>query len=195
MKGTLGILVVGLVTSGALLGEDTFESVQDGFRRRVVELLHEQQVPTVELEERLGELAAETFGAHPQLLRREAEERFSALPVFPEDDLGAWEEHASWGPIPALPPEAERQWLLVGWDPRRIASWGSTMLLSRELDTEEFSRRAVLSSYCPDEVYRLGAGDPPDLVLDSLGDLFVIRVEWTDDGVCRPVSLRWLKRR
>jgi hypothetical protein len=44
-------------------------------------------------------------------------------------------------------------------------------------------------------LYRLGEGAPADLVVDSLGDLFVIRVEWTGDSVCRPVSLRWLKRR
>jgi hypothetical protein len=195
MKKPLGILALALGTTGAVVSQDTFESVQDGYRQRVVALLHEQAVPTAELEDRIGEIAGETFGAHPQLLRQEAGERLAALPVFPDDDLGAWEEHASWGPIPALPPEAERQWLLLGWDPRRMASWGSSMLLSRELGAEEFGRRALLSSYCPDELYRLGAADPPELVLDSLGDLFVIGLEWTDRGVCRPATLRWMKRR
>jgi hypothetical protein len=131
MKAPLGILSVALIMSGAHVSQDSFESVREGFRRKVVALLHEQEVPTAELEARLGALAVETFGAHPRLLRHETEERLAALPGFPGGDLSAWVERASLQELPALPPELERTWLVLAWDPARLAGWAKNLILSR----------------------------------------------------------------
>ena len=127
-------------------------------------------------------------------MRREAEARFAALAVFSGGDLGAWVERTSWDPVPPVPSELEGTWLLQRWDPQRIAAWARNMVLARELGVEEFGRRSLLSARCADELHQRGEGDRPDLVLDSLRDLFVVGVEWTERGVCRPVSVRWLAR-
>jgi hypothetical protein len=65
---------------------------------------------------------------------------------------------------------------------------------ARQLGPEGYGRLALLNVCCPDKVYRLGKGKFPDLVVDSLGDLFVIKVEMTELGVCKPTSVRWMKK-
>jgi hypothetical protein len=86
--------------------------------------------------------------------------------------------------------------LLLGWDPEKLAASTTSLFLATSIGTEAYSRRALLGRLCPDMVYRLGDGKFPDIVVDSLGDLFVVKVEMMPEaGVCKPVSVRWLKKK
>ncbi len=84
---------------------------------------------------------------------------------------------------------------MFGWDPEKLATSTKVMILARKLGPERYGRLALLNTFCPDKVYRLGKGKFPDLVVESLGDLFLIKVEMTEVGVCKPSSVRWMKKK
>jgi len=189
------ILTAALLTSVSLAGEATFESVQDEFKQKALSLLSEEDASGTDFSAEIGKLANETFGAHPDLMRKEAEKRFKNLPQFPASSLTGHVEHKSWNQFPLPPVETGWVWLFYGWDPERLADMAKKTILSRQLTAEEHGRRALLNACCPDEVYRFGKGTFPRLIVDSLGDLFVIEVAMTEAGVCKPVSIKWMKKK
>ncbi len=144
MKKLIAVIASTLLASTSFAGEATFESVQQEFRQKAISLLSEEDVSTKDFQARLAGLAKETFGAHPNLLRKEAVKRFKKLPSFPAAKLDTYVEHKS-VELPSLPP-AETEWILLmsGWDPAKVANWGAQIILSRQLGAEGFGRRAVL---------------------------------------------------
>jgi hypothetical protein len=195
MKIHIALLATALVTSAAFAGKPTFESVQKEFQEKALSLLSEEDASVTDLQTKIAKFADETFGAHPDLMKQEAEQRFRSLPQFPAKNLSAYVEHKSWDQFPLPPLESGWVWLMFGWDPDKLADSAKKTILSRQLGPEGYGRLALLNVCCPDKVYRLGEGTFPDLVVDSLGDLFVIKVEMTDAGVCKPTSVKWMKKR
>jgi hypothetical protein len=189
------IIMTTLVTTASFAGEPTFDSVQNEFQQKALSLLAEEDASVTDLQTKIAKFADETFGAHPDLMRKETERRFKSLPQFPAKDLTAYVEHKSWDQFPLPPLESGWVWLMFGWDPEKLADSAKKTILSRQLGPEGYGRIALLNACCPDKVYRLGKGKFPDLVVDSLGDLFVIKVEMTEVGVCKPTSVRWLKKK
>jgi hypothetical protein len=188
-------MAVVLATSASFAGQATFESVQKEFQQKVLSLLSEKNAPRTDLHARIATFANETYGAHSDLMRKEAERRFRALPQFPAANLAAYVEHKSWEQFPLPPVESGWVWLTFGWDPEKLADAAKKTILSRQLGIEAYGRLALINVCCPDKVYRLGKGTIPDLVVDSLGDLFVVDVEMTKVGACKPVSVRWMKKK
>ncbi len=195
MKKPIVIVAAILVSSACFAGESTFESVQGEFRQKVISLLSEKEISTTDLQSKIVGFANETFGAHPDLMRKEGEKRFEALPQFQAADIASYVEHQSWDKFPLPPGETGWAWLMFGWDPAKLADLAKKTVLSRQLTPQEYGRLAFLNSFCPDKVYRHGKGKFPDLVVDSLDDLFVIKVEMAEVGVCKPVSVKWMKKK
>ncbi len=195
MKIHIAIIAAALVTSVAFAGDLTFEAVQKEFQQKALSLLSEKDASATDLQAKIAKFADETFGAHPDLMRKEAEQRFKSLPQFPTTNLAAYAEHKSWDQFPLPPLETGWVWLMFGWDPEKLADSAKKTILSRQLGPEGYGRLALLNACCPDKVYRLGKGKFPDLVVDSLGDLFVIKVEMTEVGVCKPISVEWMKKK
>jgi hypothetical protein len=199
MKIIIAFIASVLAASAALADEPTFESVQDEFRQYAISLLSEsERTSPTELAAniaKISEIANATFGSHSNLMKKEASSRFKRLPVFPASRLAEFVEHKSSKRFPLLPSEAGLVWATSGWEPERLADIAKQSILSRTLVPDQFGRRAFANSYCPDKIYRLGEGHYPDLVVDSLGDLFVIKVEMTEVGLCKPVSVKWMKMR
>ena len=195
MRIHFAIIMATLITTASFAGEPTFESVQNEFQQKALSLLAEEDASVTDLQTKIAKFADETFGAHPDLMRKEAERRFKSLPQFPSNDLTAYVEHKSWDQFPLPPLETGWVWLMFGWDPEKLADSAKKTILSRQLGPEGYGRLALLNVCCPDKVYRLGEGKFPDLVVDSLGDLFVIKVEMTEVGVCKPTSVRWMKNK
>lgn len=195
MKIKFAIITAVLVATSSFAGEPTFESVQDEFQQKVLSLLAEEDASVADLQTKIAKFADETFGAHPDLMRKEAERRFKSLPQFPAKGLIAYVEHKTWDQCPLPPIESGWGWLVLGWNPEKLAASTKNIILSRQLGPEGYGRLALLNSCCPDKVYRLGKGKFADLVVDSLGCLFVIKVEMTDVGVCKPTSVRWMKKK
>jgi hypothetical protein len=195
MKLHIAIIATMLIASASLAGNPTFEFVQKQFQEKALSLLSEEDASVTDLQAKIAKFADETFGAHPNLMRKEAEQRFKSLPQYSTKDLIAYVEHKSWDQCPLPPLESGWVWLMFGWDPEKLADSAKKTILSSQLGPEGYGRLALLNVCCPDKVYRLGKGKFPDLVVDSLGDLFVIKVEMTDVGVCKPTSVRWMKKK
>ena len=196
MKNSIALMATVLMTSACLAGQSklTFESVQQEFRQKVLSLLADEDASVADLQGKIAKFAVETFGAHPDLMRNETEKRFKALPQFPAAKLTSYVEHKSWDQFPLIPVETGWPWLMFGWNPEKLADWMKKTILAHQLGPQGYGRLAFLNSFCVDKVYRHGKGKFPDLVVDSLGDLFVIKVEMTKAGVCKPVSAKWMKK-
>ena len=195
MKIHTAIIAAMLIASVSLAGKPTFESVQQEFQEKALSLLSEEDSSFSDLQTKIAKFADETFGANPDLMRKEAERRFKGLSQFPTKNLTSYAEHKSWDQFPLPPLESGWIWLMFGWDPEKLADTAKQTILSRQLGAEGYGRLALLNACSPDKVYRLGEGKFPDLVVDSLGDLFVIKVEMTELGVCKPTSVKWMKKR
>jgi hypothetical protein len=195
MKKTIVIIASVIAASASFAGKPTFESVQTEFQQKVLSLVADKDTPMNDLQSKLAELSNETFGAHPDLMRKVTEKRFKDLPIFPAADLASYVEHESLDQFPLLSNETGCLWAMFGWDPEKLATSTKVMILARKLGPERYGRLALLNTCCPDKIYRLGKGKFPDLVVESLGDLFLIKVEMTEVGVCKPSSVRWMKKK
>ena len=195
MDKLVAIIAMILMASASFAAGPTFDSVQNEFQQKAVLLLSPEDVSDADFNIKIAKLAKETFGAHPDVMRKEVERRFKSLPQFHEMNLNAYVEHKSWDLRPLPPIETGLVWLLYGCDPEKLADWAKKTFRSRQLSVQEHGRLALLNACCPDKVYRLGKGEFPDLVVDSLGDLFVIEVELTEVGACRPVSVKWMRKK
>jgi len=195
IKIHITIIAALLFTSASFAGEPTFESIKKEFQQKTLALLPEKDVSPAEIQGKIAKFAEETFGAHPELMRKEAEARFKALPLYDATELTAYVEHKSWDQFPLSDRGDGWTWLMFGWDPEKLAESTKKAILSLQLGMEVYSRLALINIYYPDKVYRLNKGKFPDLVVDSLGDLFVIKVEMTEIGVCRPTSVQWMKKK
>jgi hypothetical protein len=195
MKIHTATIAAMLIASVSFAGKPTFESVQKEFQEKALSLLSEEDSSFSDLQTKIAKFADETFGAHPDLMRKEAERRFKGLSQFPAKNLASYVEHKSWDQFPLPPLESGWVWLLFGWDPEKLADSAKKTILSRQLGPEGYGRLALLNACCPDKVYRLGKDKFPDLVVDSLGDLFVIKVEMTELGVCKPTAVKWMKKK
>ena len=195
----IGFLIAAVVALFATFGhaadEPTFESVQEEFRQKAISLLSDREMSTTEFQSKLAEIANATFGSHPEVMKKEAANRYKSLPQFPAASLTEFVEHKSWEQFPMPPAELGLAWVTFGWEAEKLADLVKKNILSRTLTPEEFGRRAFVNACCPDKIYRLGEGEYPNLVLDSLGDLFVIEVEMTEAGVCKPVSVKWMNKK
>ena len=191
----IAAVVALFATFGHAADEPTFESVQEEFRQKVISLLSQKEVSAADLQNKIVEIAKATFGSHPEVMKKEAASRYKSLPQFPAASLTDFVEHKSWEQFPLPPAETGLAWVTFGWEPTKLADVVKKTILSRTLTPEEFGRRAFVNACCPDKVYRLGEGTYPNLVVDSLGDLFVIEVEMAEVGVCKPVSVKWMKKK
>jgi hypothetical protein len=79
MRNTIAVIAAVLVTSATFADESTFESVQTEFQQKALSLLSEEDVSGTDFSNRIVKLADETFGAHPDLMRKEAEKRFKSF--------------------------------------------------------------------------------------------------------------------
>jgi hypothetical protein len=176
----------------AITGLVTYGSLEAAFRRGAAALHANTELTGAELPAAVASLAVTTFGSHPEVVSAEAERRYAALPMTTLVP-GSWIERARWelpGEIPA-----HDAWQLFAWDPERLGAWGKSALLARQLGAEAFGRRGLVGSRVPDAVYRTGEGPLPDLVVASLGERFVVEVQPSEVGGCRPTRVRWLVRR
>jgi len=195
MEKVLVVIAMIFTTTTSFADEPTFAYVQSEFQRKAALLLSQNDISENDFNTRIVKLAAETFGAHRGVMRKEMERRFMILPQFHARNLTRFAEHKSLD-LRSLPPMENSQiWLAYGCDPEALAEWVKKSFLARELKAQGIARRALLNTSCPDKVYWLGKGEIPNLIVESLGDLFVIEVEVRDSDVCRPLSVKWMKKK
>jgi hypothetical protein len=85
--------------------------------------------------------------------------------------------------------------LLFFWSPEKMADWVKQAFRFRHLDSSEIERLIVINAWCPDKLYRTGTNKNPNLVVESLGDIFIINLTLTEQGVFKLDSVKWMKRK
>jgi len=195
MKKTVVIIASALVASASFAGNPTFESVQTEFQQKVLSLVADKGTHISDLQSKLAAFANETFGAHPEIVRKETEKRFKNLPKFAAADFASYVAHESLDQFPLPYNETGLLWLMFGSDPEKLAGGAKRIFLVNKLGVEGYARLSLLNACYPDKVYRQGKGKFANLVVESLGDLFVIKFETTEAGVYKPTSVRWMKKK
>jgi len=192
------MIVAFLLTTSVCCAQDvTFTSIQREFHQKVLSLVGETDSSPKALDEKILGFGQETFGSHPKVMQKEALKRFIQLPTFPESDLKKYTAYATLSPslLSASDPDLERLSLLLGWAPEKMAGWIKQLFLTHHLEPSKLARLATLNNWCPDKTYRLETKTQYNLVVASLGDIFVIKLSLTEQGVFRPISAQWMKRK
>lgn len=197
MKTQIAIIALLLITSVCCAQDVTFTSIQQEFQQKIFSLIPETQSSPKALDEKILGFGQETFGRHPKIMQKETLKRFNQLPVFPESDLKKYTVYASLSPslLSASGPDLAQLSLLFGWDPEKMGDWMKQVFLARHLEPSTLARLATINNWCPDKTYRIKTNEHSDLVVASLGDIFVIKLSLMEQGVFRPISAQWMKRK
>lgn len=188
-----GLVTTMLVVASTQAKDVSFHDLQEKFQQSALSLLSETNAPIADIQTKVAQIANKTFGEHPDVMKKETERQLSALPSFPENTIATYVEYD------ALPADSmvndDGTWIVFGWNPERIAATAVQMIRMRRIDSSEFGRLMLLQQCCPNKVYRLGNSKIPDLVVESLGDLFLIKIELTEQGIGKPLSVKWMTRK
>lgn len=197
MKIKITIIALLLITSVCCAQDVTFTSIQQEFQQKVLSLVPETDSSQEELNEKILIFGQETFGNHPKVVKKETMKRFKQLPVFPEASLKEYTAFATLSQSLMTDSDSDltRLSLLLGWTPEKMADWVKQTFLARHLELSKLSQRATLNNWYPDKTYRIETNAQPKLVLESLGDIFIIKLALTDQGVFKPISAQWMKRK
>ena len=195
MKRPIGVIVLALAVLSTTAADPTMEELRSRFRRGVIAIASDEGVSFDEVPRRLEELAEATFEKHADVLRREAQRLIDDLPEFGAGSLKEYTEVHDVIEHPLRNEPAGGMLFVVGWNPHLMAVSVMNLVLSRKLASADFGKRTLLSQFCPDKVYRLRGTQPQQLVVQSLSDLFIVEVAFTDAGVLDIVSVKWLKMR
>lgn len=197
MKIKTTIVALLLITLVCCAQDVTFTSIQQEFQQKVLSLVPETGSSQEELNEKILIFGQETFGNHPKVVKKETMRRFKQLPLFPETSLKEYTTFAtlSQSLITSSDPDLTRALLLLGWAPEKMAYFVKDIFRARQLELSKFAQLITLNNWYPDKTYRIETNAQPNLVLESLGDIFIIKLALTDQGVFKPISARWMKRK
>jgi hypothetical protein len=195
MKTQIAIIASLLITSVCCAQDATFTSIQQEFQQKILSLVNETDISPKGLDEKILGFGHETFGSHPKVMQKETLRRFKQLPVFAESELKKYKVHTTLGHSSFSASNLAELSLLLGWDPEKMAGWMKHLILARNLKLSKLARFATLNDWCPDKIYRLETSAHFNLVVTSLGDIFVTKLALTEHGVFEPVSAQWMKRK
>jgi hypothetical protein len=194
MKTQVAIFSFLLFTSVCCAQDVTFTSIQLEFQQKVFSLASETDSSPKALDENILGFGQETFGRHPKVMQKETLKQFNHLPVFPESDLKKYTVYASLSPtlLSDSGSNLDKLSLLIGWDPEKMADWMMRIFLARHLEPSKLARLEKLNNWCPDNIYRLETNEHSDLVVASLGDIFI---EDLVQGISPEMRLNRYKRK
>lgn len=198
-KTIVAALFVILLPICARADEPTFEDLKAQFQAEVIAMASDGDVNLVNIETRLMELARRVYGPHPDVLKQEALRLYDALPQFDAESLDGYlvVERADdiVFPVEGGMDNIASYMLVIGWDPNRNGSYMKTLFLSRRMSTQDFGKRSMLTGLCPDRIYKFPDGEKKRIVVESLGEYFIIDASLSDAGVFMPQALTWMKRK
>jgi hypothetical protein len=200
MKTQSVIVAITLIASAAVADKPTFEYVQQEFQKKARALLKDEHVSFKDIQLKLAQFAEETFGAHLEVMKEEAERRLRDLPTFPESKLAEYTFHKALSHVPlsSLTDDltGTEAWFAFSKNPESMISNLCYAFRQKNLSSTEARRLTLFRAYFPDKLYRLGTDKISHLVCASLDDLFVVQVEITEVGAYMPIfSVQWMKRK
>lgn len=192
----------------------TKEDLDKQFRDKIVALYHSQDFSKTEihdLNQQIAELARSVYSSHPDILRESAKKAFLALPTIKPDDIPPADN-------PIVLPVAE----LMKTDPKNSAEGFKAFLASKEggaifLNNFEampaakmaiqlaitqgqpnlqlVGKRMMLTGYARDIFLRLNDDFlHPRIAINSLGDWFIIDLDWNEIGFYFPSRIEWRRK-
>jgi hypothetical protein len=189
----------------------TKEKLDGQFREKIVALYHSDDLAHTAIDQldlRIMNLARSIYSPHPDILKESAKNAFLALPTIKLDDLPP-------GKNPFVLPIAE----LLKSDPKNATNGfqsflasergGSVFLNCRDAvsaskmamqmavteshtDSQMVGKRVMLTGYVRDVFHRINDDFlHPKIAIESLGEWFVIDLDWNEIGFYFPSRIEW----
>lgn len=195
MKKTL-ILAIVATASLAWAGDSpTMADLESQFADKVIALSQATNVPPHMMEQEILKAAASVFSNHTDVVSQETEKRLAELPTFKASDIPSATASHEFDLSVVSVPQLKQFLIAFGWQPKRVAQTAKGAALSRHMGVEQFGRRALLEAALPDRYYRLEDSTKPIIVIESLGDLFIVECRKHEWGVLMPEKMRWLMKK
>lgn len=184
-----------MATAGFAWADDppTMADLETRFADQIIALSESTNVPSHMMQQEILKAAVSVFGEHTEILSRETDRRLTELPSFKPSDLTLGTTRQEFDLSFLSVPQLKEFLVAFGWQPKRVAQTAKAAVLSRQMAAEQFGRRTMLESVLPDRYYRLEESEKPTIVIESLGDLFVVECRKHEGGVLMPERMRWLK--
>ena len=193
MKKTI---IFALVATAALARADdqpTMADLESRFADRIIALSASTNVPPHMMEQEILKAAVAVFSNHTEIVSQETDKRLAELPSFKPSDIPLDASGQEFDLSVLSVPQLKEFLIAFGWQPKRVAQTAKVAALSRQMGVEHFGRRALLEAALPDKYYRLDDSKKPTIVIESLGDLFVVECRKHEWGVLMPEKMRWVK--
>lgn len=187
------LLLLIVNTTNSKEREITVKLLVDNYEYEVLTLLkNKMEMPYNIFQEEAIKIAKKIFKNHHKLLRNRAVELINSLPKYPEKNLKYYKlKHQS----NKLTEEFEKSskgkdlfLMIKGWNPKVTTIIAKNYFISRKVSTREFANRHYYKMIIQDKFYLLKNNT---VLLESMGDIFVIKLELDESGVFLPHSIKW----
>ncbi len=165
------------------------------FADKIIALSDATDTPPHMMEHEILKAAASVFSNHTDVISQETEKRLADLPSFKTADIPSGTTHQEFDLSALSVPQLKEFLLVFGWQPKRVAQTAKAAALSRQMDVQQYGRRALLEAALPDKYSRLEGSNKPTLVIESLGDVFLVECRMHEWGVLMPNRMRWLRKK
>ena len=175
--------------------------IRSQFEQAVMDTLGKsyQEMDTSEVLSKLADIAEHVYSPHISTLNEEALRQSQGLAMYDDGKLSRFsrnmqvkEEHIH-ASINLYSDIVARPYLTEGWSPTETAKRVKQAVIVRSMSAEDVGRRTVLEKFIPDKYFRQNI-EYEDLVIiiESLGELFILSLELSNKGIYVPKKLEWL---
>lgn len=173
----------------------TMAALEAQFADKVVGLSQSNNMSSHMMEQEILNAAASVFSDHPNVIAQETEKRLAELSTYDRADLPSDASHQDFDLSVLSVPQIKKFLIVFGWQPKRVAQTAKAAVLSRQMDVQKYGCRALLEAALPDKYYRLAGTQKPTIVIESLGDFFLVECKKLEWGVLMPEKMRWFKKK
>jgi len=212
MKQLLFVGILVGVALRAIAGDITKNSLDKEFSEKLSAFYHSEEftkTPPYDLPVQIGKIAHAVYSSHAAVLFEAAKKKFYDLPTISLGDIPKLKKIQEL-PISELLKVEEaklsREEVIgkvlqssggIGYrnnvDPAGASVMAVFFAVGQFESASDFkSKRGILSGFARDVFYRIN-GDPthPKIAVDSLGEWFIIDLEWEASGLYLPSRIEW----
>lgn len=158
----------------------------------------------------IAEIARSVYASQPDILRESAKKSFLALPeikqadipsaenpvVLPVADLMKAEPEKAGEAMKAFLESKKGAFIFLNNRDVLTVSASAIQMVMRQVENEEHThKRAILAAYVRDVFHRLNADFlHPKIAVQSLGEWFIVDLEWQEAGFYFPNRIEWRRR-
>ncbi len=193
MKRSLSFVIMALACLAQADDSPTMAELERRFEQKIVAIAKAETPPAGSMEEAIFQASISVFSNHTDIVSREADRRLAELPAFTREDIPTTATVRTFDLSELFVSDLKEFVNAFGWQPKRVAQTAKASVLTRQLGVEQFGRRVLLKAALPNRYYRLDDRENPTIVVESLGDIFVVECWKHERGIFVPRSLMWLQ--